>query len=892
MKKFISLAVAFLTAIMATAKIHTIGDSTMADYDQSQPDQKGMYGWGQVFGDYLTGGMTTKNWGDRGESARSFYKKFWSKAKSEIKKGDYVLIQFGHNDQKSVTTDVYREYLAKFVKETRQLGATPVLVTSICRKLFDGTKISRLGRIDNGKAKGVSESDHSFDYPYNMKRVADSLKVVCLDITTATKEYLESWGPAGSKQFFPDNGSTHTNELGARVNAQLVAQLMYKANILKKYIATDKINIPQNDGTVKVTPDENTESDNAEEDWNYYMVKTGADGYAVFGNLSGENLIVPEGLIAYGVIPGTEKNQVKLVKVGNVIPAKVGVIVRGRANTEYSLTATSEPSQFKRQKQNLLVASVRTAALNKKDGGNFNYIFTSERKQITFVPADGKTQLRIKRAYLSCPVKVESLSIERRRVNTTDGSTINAKKKHSEKNNTTDNKTTSRQGKASSYFVSPSGNNNNDGTSQAKAFASLAAAQSKVMPGDTVFILPGTYKVKKSELMAPEHQKNYAVAFLLDKSGTPKRRISYIGVTDDKGNRPVFDFSAVKPSARITGFLLSAKYLTLKNIETIGIQVTQLNHTQSENFRIANGSHNILENIAAHDGMGIGFYLIGRCAGNYIINCDAYNNYDSVSEGGKGGNNDGFGCHPGSLDSDGNMFVGCRAWLNSDDGYDLINAQAPVTFAYCIAYKNGIGIVNGVEKKLADGNGFKCGGYGMGKTPKIKFEKAPMHLAEFCVSAFNRANGFYANHHLGGLHFSHCTAYKNGGASFNLTNRKDKSETGNVNVNGYGHIVEHCLSFGADAIKSNKHLTMADGDKADCTITDNSFHWNKETKKWDNNKSITTKNFGNLDAATLIAPRSADGMLPQISFMILNSTPDMGYNFNGYKTMVENLKNK
>ena len=69
----------------------------MADYDQSQPDQKGMYGWGQVFGDYLTGGMTTKNWGDRGESARSFYKKFWSKAKSEIKKGDYVLIQVGND---------------------------------------------------------------------------------------------------------------------------------------------------------------------------------------------------------------------------------------------------------------------------------------------------------------------------------------------------------------------------------------------------------------------------------------------------------------------------------------------------------------------------------------------------------------------------------------------------------------------------------------------------------------------------------------------------------------------------------------------------------------------------------------------------------------------------
>lgn len=246
MKRIFIIALALLTLVLnVNAKIHTIGDSTMADYDQSEPDQKGMYGWGQVFGDYFTNGMTVKNWGDRGESARSFYLKFWAKTKAEIKKGDYVLIQFGHNDQKSVATDIYQTYLSRFICETRELGATPILVTSICRKLFEGTKISRLGRIDNGKAKGVGENDHTYDYPYHMKKVADSLKVQCLDLTTACKEYMESWGPEGCKQFFPAGGSTHTNELGARVNAQLVAQLMYKANILKKYIAINKINLPK-----------------------------------------------------------------------------------------------------------------------------------------------------------------------------------------------------------------------------------------------------------------------------------------------------------------------------------------------------------------------------------------------------------------------------------------------------------------------------------------------------------------------------------------------------------------------------------------------------------------------------------------------------------------------
>ena len=415
MKRILIITLALLSLVLnVSAKIHTIGDSTMADYDQAEPDQKGMYGWGQVFGDYFSNGMTVKNWGDRGESARSFYRKFWSKTKAEIKKGDYVLIQFGHNDQKSVTTDVYREYLSRFICETRELGATPILVTSICRKLFEGTKISRLGRIDNGKAHGVDENNHTYDYPYHMKKVADSLKVECLDLTTACKEYMESWGPEGCKQFFPSGGSTHTNELGARVNAQLVAQLMYKANILKKHINISQISLPRNNGKITAVTNSKNESDSAEEDWNYYMVKTGADGFAVFGNLSGENLAVPEGLIAYGVIQGTEKHLVKLVKVGNVIPAQVGIIVRGKPNTEYSLTATTESPMFKRQKQNLLKVNEKTGNVKANENGFYNYLFTSERKKITFIPSDGKTQLRIKRAYLVSPDKLENITIERR----------------------------------------------------------------------------------------------------------------------------------------------------------------------------------------------------------------------------------------------------------------------------------------------------------------------------------------------------------------------------------------------------------------------------------------------------------------------------------------------
>lgn len=116
------------------------------------------------------------------------------------------------------------------------------------------------------------------------------------------------------------------------------------------------------------------------------MVKTGADGFAVFGNLSGENLAVPEGLIAYGVIQGTEKHLVKLVKVGNVIPAQVGIIVRGKPNTEYSLTATTESPMFKRQKQNLLKVSEKQETLKPtKTVSTTISLRVKERKLLSFL---------------------------------------------------------------------------------------------------------------------------------------------------------------------------------------------------------------------------------------------------------------------------------------------------------------------------------------------------------------------------------------------------------------------------------------------------------------------------------------------------------------------------
>lgn len=271
-------AVAACTALCVQArKVHTIGDSTMATYD---PNTTVTRGWGQMFQQFFKGDVTVNNRAKNGASSKSFYMEsaYWQSVKKQIGPGDYVLIQFAHNDEKSNGCDgdelkayyqsigdeakanacdyrgttasgTYKDYLRKYVEETRALGATPVLVGAICRKYFDGSTIRRNGRHDLGdkfdKIEGgklttgnkVAADDHTYDYPYQMQEVAKELGVQYLDLTTATKELYESYGDAKANALlFDGNGSTHTSAMGATLIARLAAQLMQKAGILTENI--------------------------------------------------------------------------------------------------------------------------------------------------------------------------------------------------------------------------------------------------------------------------------------------------------------------------------------------------------------------------------------------------------------------------------------------------------------------------------------------------------------------------------------------------------------------------------------------------------------------------------------------------------------------------------
>ena len=345
----------------------------------------------------------------------------------------------------------------------------------------------------------------------------------------------------------------------------------------------------------------------------------------------------------------------------------------------------------------------------------------------------------------------------------------------------------------------------------------------------------------------------WAYVILLDKSGTENKRINYWAYP---GEKPVFDFSNIKPANyRVHAFEITGSWLHIKGLEVTGVQVMITNvNTQSICFSNDGGSNNIYELLSMHDGQGIGFYLTAG-SNNLILNCDAYRNYDYTSQGGggrNGGNVDGFGNHP-SAGGVNNVFRGCRAWLNSDDGYDCISAFESTVFENCWAFFNGYsaGFIS-----RGDGNGFKAGGYGA-RAYNLLPANIPRNTIRNCLAVMNKVNGFYSNHHLEGSDWYNNSAYQNGN-NFNMLNRNAKTEADYLKDGpGYNHVIKNNISFSPRSAGND----ITNYDPSRNIIKHNSF-LNKEI-------TVTAGDFLSLDTALLTAPRKPDGSLPDIDFMKL-----------------------
>lgn len=391
---------------------------------------------------------------------------------------------------------------------------------------------------------------------------------------------------------------------------------------------------------------------------------------------------------------------------------------------------------------------------------------------------------------------------------------------------------------SATYYVAPTGNNSNAGT-QAAPFATIARAQTQAQPGDTVYLRGGRYAYTAG-VESCASRTAIVNAITLDKSGAEGRPIRYWAYP---GEKPVFDFSAMKDDCRVKGFNVTGSWLHLKGLEVTGAPQQPGNRLNHESWGIwVNGSRNTFEQLDLHHNMGPGLF-IQNGSYNLVLNSDSHHNYDPYTSNGAGQSADGFGAHI-KANNPGNVFRGCRAWANSDDGFDLINAFSPVVIENSWAWSHGYLPGTTTPLQAGNGNGIKAGGYG-----GAYVSNGVKHTVRFSVAFKNKAAGFYANHHPLALDFFNNTSFDNG---YNYDMLGISADGTPVN-------------FGT--LRNNISYKGQQSRNIDGT--------NMRYNSWNLPVTVSDADFDDVSATGWDAPRQADGSLPVLRSYRLRTGSDL-----------------
>ena len=225
MKRFFSIILALVVAISVSAQdkivLRLMGDSTMADKDLSYQNPE--RGWGQRLKSHVDEGVEVANYAQNGRSTKSVQTLgIWDRVKADLKAGEYLFIQFGHNDSKESDTTryaapfgAYQDNIRLFVNHALSVGAKPILFTPVSRRWFD----------DKGNLKRECHGD----YPAAVKQIAQEYGLPLIDANEVTQQWLMSLGDEASRKYYMwiEEGTnpkhpqgkvdnTHTNVAGAR----------------------------------------------------------------------------------------------------------------------------------------------------------------------------------------------------------------------------------------------------------------------------------------------------------------------------------------------------------------------------------------------------------------------------------------------------------------------------------------------------------------------------------------------------------------------------------------------------------------------------------------------------------------------------------------------------
>lgn len=226
-------AIAFTLPEKKKIKIFLAGDSTIAIKEtRAYPET----GWGMPFVNFWDSTVTVVNRAKNGRSTKTFLSEgLWKSIMDEAKEDDYVIIQFGHNDESKskqeryATPDTFKMNLTRFITETRAKKATPILVTPVSRRKFD--------------KDGIAIETHK-EYSELTREVAKKQNVLFIDLDEKSRALYQQFGDQNSKLLFlqlqpgehpnyPEgkDDNTHFNELGARLIAQIVLMELKSLNL-------------------------------------------------------------------------------------------------------------------------------------------------------------------------------------------------------------------------------------------------------------------------------------------------------------------------------------------------------------------------------------------------------------------------------------------------------------------------------------------------------------------------------------------------------------------------------------------------------------------------------------------------------------------------------------
>jgi parallel beta-helix repeat protein len=352
---------------------------------------------------------------------------------------------------------------------------------------------------------------------------------------------------------------------------------------------------------------------------------------------------------------------------------------------------------------------------------------------------------------------------------------------------------------AATWYVATTGSESNPGTSN-QPFATPQKAIAVMAAGDTIYVRGGTY-LCTSEV----------------KAGKSGFATNYCKLWAMPGENPVFDFT--NAAADLRGIYMGKDYWHVRGLEVANSR---------DNGILISGGYNIIEGCVVHDSNDDGIYITSSSGvlghDNLILNCDSYRNYQASAH---GDNGDGFaaktGCGPR------NVFRGCRAWNNSDDGWDFYdNDTNSVTLDNCWCFANGINLW-GDTAFAGNGNGFKLGGA----------STHAQHIVHNCVAFDNVHDGFDQNHTKGSQTIYNCTGFRNG-----------------VNFQ-----FPELPTAGVDVLKNNLAYSGSIAMNSTAQLTSNS--WQGFT--------VTAADFMSLDASLALAPRNADYSLPTNNFARLKA---------------------